>query len=273
MGETSPGALDKVEQLLETLKVQIDKLHAMVGRLEEAQEWEASIIDEENEVGDLLTQAELTHDLVSMQTAQEDGDEIRGQVLGTFDTLVEGLCLALDAALQEAGSTHKSLEQMVNEATSMLVQRKTTLDEASRRAQETLEQRALEETNASEDDPLSYEQTRVFDDAYLPGSDRRRHRRDTMAVEVRLDEGGASFSGSTENLSVGGLFISTAAEFELGTLLHVSCTLPDGRVVRADGLVSWMRTTDSDAEPGIGVEFLALSDEDRQTLESLDHLE
>jgi uncharacterized protein (TIGR02266 family) len=91
-----------------------------------------------------------------------------------------------------------------------------------------------------------------------------------MAVEVSLQDGGASHAGSAENLSAGGVFISTGSEFELGALLHVSCTLPDGRVVRADGLVSWTRGQDVDVESGIGVEFLAMSDEDRKLLEGLD---
>jgi uncharacterized protein (TIGR02266 family) len=271
MGESTAGPLSRVERLLEDLKVQIDMLHAMAGRLEEAQDWEMTVMAEENEVSDMLTQAELTQDLTSMRSARETGDEMRGQVLGTFDTLVQGLCGALESALTEASSTHKSLEQMVNEATSMLVQRKTALDVAAKRAQVVMEERALESTQGADDEPLSYEETRAFDESCLEVADRRKHPRDLMAVEVRLEDDGSTISGSTENLSAGGLFISTAGEFELGTLLHVSCTLPDGRVVRADGLVSWMRSQESDVDPGIGVEFLALSDEDRQLLERLDH--
>ncbi len=123
---------------------------------------------------------------------------------------------------------------------------------------------------AADEDAISYEETRRFDESWSGQEDRRRHPRGSMAVEVILQVDGTSHAGSAENLSAGGAFISTTSEFELGALLHVSCILSDGRVVRADGLVSWTRGEAADVESGVGVEFLAMSDEDRKLLEGLD---
>jgi len=243
----------------------------MVDRLADTTDWEASVAAEEDEVSELLSEAEMTQDLTTMADAREQGNQMRGEVASSFDMLVEGLRGALEQALKEASGAHRALESELNEATSALVQRKTALDVAATRARKVLTDRtALEQTVAADEDAVSYEETRAFDQDWSGHDERRRHRRDSMSVEVRLQDGGSSLEGSAENVSVGGLFVSTSAEFELGALLHVSCTLPDGRVVRADGLVSWTRGQDVDVDPGIGVEFLAMSDEDRELLAGLD---
>ncbi len=271
MGESRTGPLASVERLLQDLSGRVEALHVMVDRLADTSEWEASIANEEDEVSALLSEAEMTQDLTTMADARAHSSQVRGEVVGSFDTLVEGLRGALEQALAEATGAHRALEAELNEATSALVQRKTALDVAAERARGVLADRvALEQTAAADEDAVSYEETRVFDESWSGQDERRRHRRDAVAVEVRLQDGGTSVAGSTENLSAGGLFISTSAEFELGALLHVSCTLPDGRVVRADGLVSWTRGEDVDVESGIGVEFLAMSEEDRKLLEGLD---
>lgn len=271
MGESGAGPLASMERLLDDLRGRVEALHVMVDRLADTTDWEASVAAEEDEVSDLLSEAEMTQDLSTMHSARERGNQMRGEVAGSFDTLVEGLRGALEKALAEAVGAHRALEAELNEATSALVQRKTALDVAARRARSVLQERAaLEQTAAAEEDAVSYEETRAFDESWSGQGERRRHRRGAVGVEVRLQEGGTLLAGGTENLSAGGLFISIAEEFELGALLHVSCTLPDGRVVRADGLVSWTRGRGADVEPGIGVEFLAMSDEDRQLLESLD---
>lgn len=271
MGESRPGPLSSVERLLQDLSGRVEALHVMVDRLAEATEWEASIAQEEDEVSHLLAEAEMTVDLSTIADAREHGKLKRGEVVGSFDTLVEGLRGALGQALEEASGAHRALETQLNEATSALVVRKTALDVAAERARRVLADRAaMEQTAAADEDAVSYEETRVFDEAWSGHDERRRHRRGALAVEVRLQEGGTTLVGSTENLSAGGLFISTSADFELGALLHVSCALPEGRVVRADGLVSWTRGEDAGVEPGIGIEILAMSDDDRRLLEGLD---
>jgi Tfp pilus assembly protein PilZ len=271
MVESGTGPLASVESLLQNLSGRVEALHVMVDRLADTTDWESSIATEEDEVGDLLSQAEMTQDLTSMADAREQGNQMRGEVVGSFDMLVEGLRIALEQALEEATGAHRALESELNEATSALVQRKTALDVAATRARKVLEDRvALEQTVAADEEALSYEETRVFDESWSGQDDRRRHPRGALAVEVKLQDSGTSYAGSAENLSAGGLFISIVEEFELGALLHVSCTLSDGRVVRADGLVSWTRGQDTDVEPGIGVEFLAMTDEDRKLLEGLD---
>ena len=103
----------------------------------------------------------------------------------------------------------------------------------------------------------------------LAAGDRRRYQRGNVTLAVRLEKGSRLLSASAQNISTGGVFVETDERLDLGRIVHVACTLPGGHSVHADGVVSWVRDKGHGQPAGIGIEFLALPDEDRQRIESL----
>jgi uncharacterized protein (TIGR02266 family) len=117
----------------------------------------------------------------------------------------------------------------------------------------------------------SYEETVAFESSNEDADDRdrRQHHREGVSLAVRLEGDNRLLAGNTENVSVGGIFVGTPEEFELGTLVHVVCELPGGDVVEADGMVTWSRPALPGRAAGVGVEFIALSPDDRKRLEAV----
>jgi len=99
-------------------------------------------------------------------------------------------------------------------------------------------------------------------------------RRSTMRLAVETDVGFQSesqfYTGFTQDVSEGGLFIATYNVLEMGTKMAVSFTLPDGHLVSCSGIVRWVREyneTTPDVHPGMGLQFTELAPEDRQAIE------
>ena len=69
--------------------------------------------------------------------------------------------------------------------------------------------------------------------------------------------------------SVLGVFVATDEDFELGCIMRVICALPDDRTVEADAVVVWRRKALKDLPAGVGLEFLAIAEEDRRALDRL----
>ena len=93
-------------------------------------------------------------------------------------------------------------------------------------------------------------------------SERRIQRRFPYRIEVNLESEHNFYTGFTENISSGGLFIATRELVELGTTLRVQFTLPDvDGPINVDCEVRWQRLEQGGGtlSPGIGVHFLSLS--------------
>ena len=95
------------------------------------------------------------------------------------------------------------------------------------------------------------------------GGPRRRERpRVRMETVIDLTSPSNFFSGFSENLSDGGVFVATDRRVPLGTEVELSFRLPDGTQVLGRGLVRWSRTghdaTGLDVAPGVGVQFVEL---------------
>lgn len=101
------------------------------------------------------------------------------------------------------------------------------------------------------------------------GAERRRFPRESVTLQVRVEEPNRLLSGRSEDVSVGGIFVVSPHDFELGQLLHVTCVLPSGRQTHADGVVAWLREGKGNVKPGVGIEFLALDDDDLEELERI----
>jgi uncharacterized protein (TIGR02266 family) len=99
---------------------------------------------------------------------------------------------------------------------------------------------------------------------------KRRHPRKSLQVEFRgKDAQGAGvllFEGA--DLSAGGTFLKCEVLLEEGEALRVEFRVPGvPRLMRAQARVAWVRRFPKENEsPGMGVEFLAMSDEDRAVL-------
>ena len=98
-------------------------------------------------------------------------------------------------------------------------------------------------------------------------------RRATPRVELCVGVGFSSetnfYTGFTEDLSAGGLFVATHALLPIGTSLNITFWLPDGHEVTTVGVVRWVRNTrdyNDDAGPGMGVQFRGLRADDADAI-------
>lgn len=90
-------------------------------------------------------------------------------------------------------------------------------------------------------------------------------------VDIGFQSGSNFFTGFSEDISEGGLFISTYDFKEIGTTIDVNFTLPSGHTVIAQGVVRWVRELNPltpDMEPGMGVQFVDLPVEDKSAIET-----
>ncbi len=96
-------------------------------------------------------------------------------------------------------------------------------------------------------------------------TDQRAHSRYEVELEVGVGWSESNFyTGLTENVSEGGLFIATHQLRPVGTEIEVSLRLPDYyQPIRAVATVKWHRAYSGAADicPGMGVQFESMSTE------------
>lgn len=97
------------------------------------------------------------------------------------------------------------------------------------------------------------------DDALAP-SERRQSDRKKLIVNVDFEGGDATGIANTRDIGIGGLYMSTTSDFEVGTPIRMRLTL-GGREISFDGTVAY-----TDPGQGIGVRFQNLSEEDETLL-------
>lgn len=99
----------------------------------------------------------------------------------------------------------------------------------------------------------------------IPRNVRRAPRVD-VNVEVGIDADTNFYVGFTENVSEGGLFVSTYQLRPVGTEVALTFTLPGSdHVVSVHGVVRWIRdphNLEGDVSPGMGIEFVFMKPED-----------
>jgi len=93
---------------------------------------------------------------------------------------------------------------------------------------------------------------------------RREQPRVRMETEIDLTSASNFFSGFSENLSDGGVFVATDRRVPIGAEVELAFRLPDGTEVRGRGVVRWTRSSHDavsgiDAAPGVGVQFVELN--------------
>lgn len=107
----------------------------------------------------------------------------------------------------------------------------------------------------------------------LVDQDRTREPR-VKRVEVTLVVGIESesnfYAGFTENVSESGVFVSTYAPLEIGTMVTLRVLLPEGELVQALGTVRWVRPLSerNEAQPGMGIRFDQMSARDTARMQA-----
>jgi len=110
------------------------------------------------------------------------------------------------------------------------------------------------------------------DDAPAEDPGRRQHARARVEIEVEYFLLDKFISDYTRNISQGGLFIRSERLLERGTELSFKLNVPRlDEPLEVKGRVAWVRTAEQAEreakEPGMGVQFVYDSDEDRQLVE------
>ena len=77
------------------------------------------------------------------------------------------------------------------------------------------------------------------------------------------------YTGFTQNISEGGVFVAMSDPPEVGQLVRLHVHLGDGVAVRATGEVRWHRLDENDQVVGAGVQFVALDDESVAALQGM----
>ncbi|MHB8877403.1 MAG: PilZ domain-containing protein, partial [Myxococcaceae bacterium] len=102
------------------------------------------------------------------------------------------------------------------------------------------------------------------------GSEHRRFQRKALQVDFRGKdaEGAGQLLFEGQDLSAGGAFIRSDLLLEQGDRLSLEFRVPGvPRLMRAQARVAWVRRfPDGSEPPGMGLEFLTMTEEDRAVL-------
>lgn len=99
---------------------------------------------------------------------------------------------------------------------------------------------------------------------------RRAARRVAVNVDIGFQSDTNFYTGFSEDVSEGGLFVASYDYLSPGAAIAVNFTLPNGHLVSAGGIVRWIREynpAEPDMTPGMGVQFADLKGEDRKAIE------
>lgn len=111
--------------------------------------------------------------------------------------------------------------------------------------------------------------TRRLRRSSVPADDRRTHQRTALEADVSLYSETNFWSGFSEDVSEGGLFVASWELHPIGTQVDVSLELPTGYAIKTRGEVRWHREAAEDGpRPGMGIRFLALADADLRAIQT-----
>lgn len=105
--------------------------------------------------------------------------------------------------------------------------------------------------------------------AALELEDQRAHPRVVLQTAVNLTSDTNFYTGLTNDISAGGVFVATYGVQPLGTRLRLELSLPDGGPpLSVDGEVRWVREYNplSDGHPGMGLSFTHLRRRDQRRI-------
>lgn len=91
--------------------------------------------------------------------------------------------------------------------------------------------------------------------------ERRSSPRVSLVTEIAMGSDSNFFTGFTNDVSNGGVFVATFELLPVGSLLDLSFALPGGARIAVRGEVRWVRELDAgdpDVFPGLGIGFVDL---------------
>jgi uncharacterized protein (TIGR02266 family) len=97
---------------------------------------------------------------------------------------------------------------------------------------------------------------------------RRKAPRLRLDAAIDLHSQSNFYTGFTENISNGGIFIATTQKIPIDTEVDIAFTLPTGFEIRGRGRVRWSREETPHTSGGVGVQFDDLSREAKAAIES-----
>ena len=100
----------------------------------------------------------------------------------------------------------------------------------------------------------------------------RQAERHDLEIAVDLESDSNFYTGLTQNISTGGLFIATQKIKRVGERIHLKFTLPGGVApIECETEVRWIRENTSllrtDGSPGMGVRFIDMSPKDAEAID------
>lgn len=104
------------------------------------------------------------------------------------------------------------------------------------------------------------------DEALAP-SERRQSDRKKLIINVNFQGGDGTGIANTRDIGIGGLYMITNANIEVGTPLFMRMSV-GGEEIGVDGVVTY-----TDPEHGVGIRFQALSEKNEEILKRELHLE
>ena len=105
-------------------------------------------------------------------------------------------------------------------------------------------------------------------------SNNRAHLRVPLSVEVSLESENNFYTGLTDNISEGGVFVATHTPPPRGTHVEFELVLGDGARFPIEGEVCWtrdLRASSPDAPAGCGIRWLRISDAALQAVSAFIH--
>ena len=88
-----------------------------------------------------------------------------------------------------------------------------------------------------------------------------------LHAQVTLTSESNFFMGLTENISEGGIFVSTFSPPAMGEQVELAIVVDEGDAVPVQGIVRWIRTDENGNPTGCGVQFTDITDDVRRAIE------
>ena len=124
-------------------------------------------------------------------------------------------------------------------------------------------------TEAEKREILAAEEYKKKEEAILSN----RAQRLNLEAKVTLRSQTNFFMGFSENISEGGIFISTQSPPAVGDEIEVSIPLPDGsREIAVRGIVRWHRSMADGNPSGCGVQFININEDVARVIQNMIHL-
>ncbi len=115
------------------------------------------------------------------------------------------------------------------------------------------------EEEAGDADGLEATMIRAITQNELKPTQRRVHERVSLCAEISMGSDSNFFTGFTNDISEGGVFVATVNLLPIGTQIDLSFSLPGGPKIDGKGEVRWLREFDEknpETFPGMGIRFL-----------------